>query len=395
MMSTHRPSAHHRGRNPFRPGDPVPDPYVGRVALRTTFAEDLVYRLEDAGAAPPLVVLGLTGTGKSASLNSFRDIVEEFGWVAPLRQKAERDMGLRTLMGRALADVEMTLGRMDISDAARRALGQLAEVRVELGFVAGTVTTSKRAGPDDASLGQTLYGLLERLADAADDTHVCMMLDELHLLRPASLRALSFAIEQAMNSRLPIAFVMTGLPHLRRLLMDAGMYTLRFTYREIGNFTEAETILALRETARTVPSQDVTDEAARLCHQLTGGYPHFVQTYGYIAWNIGRDMPISLADMQRTHEIAWADLCASFFRPRWVDVPGGQQDVLLALARLGDEGHALGAVAAALGKRPEDIARTMARLVDRGDVVQAKERGPYQIALPKLGEYLRTEVLAE
>ena len=384
-----------RGKNPFRPGDPVPDPYVGRVALRKAFAEDVVTRLEDAGAAPPLVLLGLSGTGKSATLNVFRDIAEEMGWVAPLRQKAERDMGLRTLMGRVFADVETALGRMDISDAARQTLGALAEVRLDLGFVGGTVTTSKRAKPDDASLGQTLYELLERLADAAGDTDVVLLLDELHLLRPGSLRALTYAIEQAMNSRLPIAFVLTGLPHLRRLLLGAGLYTLRFNYRELGNFTEDETILALRETARSVEGQDVEDDAARRCHALTGGYPHFVQTYGYIAWNVARDTPISVADIERAHEIAWADLCASFFRPRWMEIPARQQELLLALARLGDGGHPLGEVAASLRVAPEDIGRSMARLVDRGDVVQPRERGPYEIALPRFDEYLRREIIAE
>ena len=384
-----------RGKNPFRPGDPVPDPYVGRVALRKAFAEDVVTRLEDAGAAPPLVLLGLSGTGKSATLNVFRDIAEEMGWVAPLRQKAERDMGLRTLMGRVFADVETALGRMDISDAARQTLGALAEVRLDLGFVGGTVTTSKRAKPDDASLGQTLYELLERLADAAGDTDAVLLLDELHLLRPGSLRALTYAIEQAMNSRLPIAFVLTGLPHLRRLLLGAGLYTLRFNYRELGNFTEDETILALRETARSVEGQDVEDDAARRCHALTGGYPHFVQTYGYIAWNVARDTPISVADIERAHEIAWADLCASFFRPRWMEIPAGQQELLLALARLGDGGHPLGEVAASLKVAPEDIGRSMARLVDRGDVVQPRERGPYEIALPRFDEYLRREIIAE
>jgi hypothetical protein len=384
-----------RGKNPFRPGDPVPDPYVGRVALRKAFAEDVVTRLEDAGAAPPLVLLGLSGTGKSATLNVFRDIAEEMGWVAPLRQKAERDMGLRTLMGRVFADVETALGRMDISDAARQTLGALAEVRLDLGFVGGTVTTSKRAKPDDASLGQTLYELLERLADAAGDTDAVLLLDELHLLRPGSLRALTYAIEQAMNSRLPIAFVLTGLPHLRRLLLGAGLYTLRFNYRELGNFTEDETILALRETARSVEGQDVEDDAARRCHALTGGYPHFVQTYGYIAWNVARDTPISVADIERAHEIAWADLCASFFRPRWMEIPAGQQELLLALARLGNGGHPLGEVAASLKVAPEDIGRSMARLVDRGDVVQPRERGPYEIALPRFDEYLRREIIAE
>jgi hypothetical protein len=384
-----------RGRNPFRPGDPVPDPYVGRVALRQAFHDDVITRMEDSGAAPPFVLLGLSGVGKSASLNVFRDAAEGMGWVAPLRQKAERDMGLRTLMGRVIADVETALGRMDISDAARRTLGQLAEVRLDLGFAAGAVTTSRRARPDDASLGQTLYELLERLADAAGDTDVVVFLDELHLLKPGSLRALTFAIEQTLNSRLPIAFVMTGLPHLRRLLLGAGMYTLRFNYREIGNFTEDETLLAMRETARTVDGQDVTDGAARLAHRLTGGYPQFVQTYGYIAWNVGRDTPISEADMERTQSIAWSDLCASFFRPRWLDIPGRQQELLLALARLGPGGHASGEVATSLGSRPEEIARSMARLVDRGDVVQPRERGPYEIALPRFDDYLREELVTE
>jgi hypothetical protein len=101
-----------------------------------------------------------------------------------------------------------------------------------------------------------------------------------------------------------------------------------------------------------------------------------------------------VGDMERTHDIVWADLCTSFFRPRWMDIPAGQQELLLAMARLGDDGHALGEVATAIGKRPEDIARAMARLVDRGDVVQPRERGPYEIALPRFGEYLRTEVIA-
>ena len=65
------------------------------------------------------------------------------------------------------------------------------------------------------------------------------------------------------------------------------------------------------------------------------------------------------------------------------------------MARLGDGGHPLGEVAALLGRAPEEIGRSMGRLLDRGDVVQPRERGPYAIALPRFDEYLRTEIIAE
>lgn len=381
-----------RGRNPFRPGDPVPDPFVGRLALRESFAADVLARMDDAGAAPPLIILGLSGVGKTACLNILRQVAEDAGWLAPMRQKAEKDLGLRTMMGRVFADAETDLGRMDISKKAREALATLTEVRIQLGFASNSIgiTAKRTAQADDASLGQVLYELFERLAKASGDIPIAIFLDEIQLLHNDTLRALMFAVEHTMSARLPIAFVAAGLPHTRAALGTAGQYTRRFNYKEIGDFTADETILALRKTAQTVKGQDFTEEAGRLCHRLTGGYPQFVQTFGYIAWNIGHDTPISAADIKRVESVVWDDLSASFFRPRWADHSQNEQAVLMAMAEMGDNPHSSGDIAEYLKRQPQQIAPYLMRMLDAGSLIQPQERGPYEIALPRFGGYIRS-----
>lgn len=381
--------------NPFSPGSPRPRRFVGRESYIEDFEVSLA-KWESDGTAPPTILLGVPGVGKSALLNRFADIAQGRGWLVAQRQKVTARTDLRRLFGQAFAEVEAQLiGGKTLNRRAQELLGRFKEVRIQGGFVGVTVG---REAPKTGSLEQDLTAVLIEMANLTRSLPVLFVLDELQFLPEDSLRAVIYAFDELANrvdpqtgDRMAVTLVAAGLPQAKAMCRKAGQYAERFNYPWLEELSREETVRAFRETAQ-LADDDFTDEAASRGYDLTGGYPQFIQVYGELAWLRGVDSPISLRDMEAVAPLARTRLEESFFSTRLTLATPEQQDLLMAMARLvvesGAKAQTLTNIAHEMGRPPSSITYLFAPLVTKGLLYQPRPRGPYEMTVPRFAEYL-------
>jgi hypothetical protein len=382
--------------NPFSPGSPRPRRFVGREAYIEDFEVSLA-KWESDGTAPPTILLGVPGVGKSALLNRFADIAQGRGWLVAQRQKVTARTDLRRLFGQAFAEVEAQLiGGKTLNRRAQELLTRFKEVRVQSGFLG--VTVGRVPSPPAGSLEQDLTSVLIEMANLTRTLPVLFVLDELQFLPEDSLRAVIYAFDELANrvdpatgDRFAVTMVAAGLPQAKAMCRKAGQYAERFNYPWVRELDREETLRAFRETAQ-LAADDFTEDAAARGYELTGGYPQFIQVYGELAWLRGVDSPISLRDMQAVAPVARARLEESFFSTRLTLATPEQQDLLMAMARLvvesGAKAQTLTNIAHEMGRPPSSITYLFAPLVTKGLLYQPRPRGPYEMTVPKFADYL-------
>jgi len=168
----------------------------------------------------------------------------------------------------------------------------------------------------------------------------------------------------------------------------AGGYAERFNYQAVRPLTEEETISAFRRTAK-LRGRDFEIAAGKLGFEYTGGYPEFVQVYGDVAWGLFDKTIISVEDMRRLRGIAQARIHESIFAARMEDARPGAQNVMFAMASLGDAPLRGSYIATALDKEFTTISQELGELAALGLIYQDRPRGPYQFSIPGFSAYLR------
>jgi len=340
-----------------------------------------------------MILHGVRGVGKSALLHRFATIAADHGWITASRQKADRDIKLRTVITDIVHDFEDALYISDrLSERAKEALKRVKELRLKIAL--GPVLLegrAKRAKPEPVSLGQDIARLLcgvgEILAEQESGGAV-FFLDEIHLLGVDDMRHLMYALEEVMSRDLPLTMVGAGLPQTRGMCRAAGGYAERFNYQAVRPLTEEETISAFRRTAK-LRGRDFEIAAGKLGFEYTGGYPEFVQVYGDVAWGLFDKTIISVEDMRRLRGIAQARIHESIFAARMEDARPGAQNVMFAMASLGDAPLRGSYIATALDKEFTTISQELGELAALGLIYQDRPRGPYQFSIPGFSAYLR------
>jgi hypothetical protein len=385
-----------RNANPFSPGASRPRLFIGREEYIREFEVSLA-KWESDGTAPPVILLGLPGVGKSALLNRFGDIASNRGWTVAQRQKVTAKTDLRRVFAQAFNEVEAQIfGGKTLTRKVQGLLDRFKETKVEAGFL--SVSLGGRQEASTGSLEQDLTHVLTQMAELTRSIPVLFILDEIQFLPEDSLRAVIYAFDELQNrqdpttkDRFPVTLVAAGLPQAKLLCQSAGQYAERFSYPRVVAFTRDEAIRAFRETAR-LNNGDFTPEAAARGYDLTEGYPHFIQVYGELAWIHGKDDPISLRDVEAIHPLAKTVLEEGFYSTRLELAGPDQQELLLALARLvvrsGTASHTLTAIATEMGRDPAGAGHLFQPLVAKGLLYQARPRGPYELTLPRFAEYL-------
>ncbi len=382
--------------NPFSPGSPRPRKFVGREEHVADFVVTLA-KWENDGSAPPTVLLGLPGVGKSALLNRLADIAQARGWLVAQRQKVTARTDLRRVFGQAFAEVEAQLvGGKTFNRRVQELIAAFKEIRGSAGFL--SVTVGRSEAVKHGSLEQDLTAVLTEMANITRSLPVLFVLDEIQFLPEDGLRAVIYAFDELENrvdpitgDRFPVTLIAAGLPQARSMCRNAGQYAERFSYPWVNALSEEETVRVFRETAQ-LSDDDFTPEAARRGYAHTGGYPQFIQVYGELAWLRGADSPISARDMEAIHPLATIRLEEDFFSTRIEMATPEQQDLLLAMARLvratGKEQQTLTAIANEMGRPPHSVTYLFAPLVAKGLLHQPRPRGPYEMTVPKFADYL-------
>ena len=346
-----------------------------------------------------MLLTGLRGVGKTVLLNEIKRKAEKAGYRAVfIEASEEKPMG--QLLASHLRSLLFELSRMaGAGDKARRGLAVLRSFVSGLKLTYGDFAISLDIEPEEGSadsgdLEIDLPNLIDAVGEAAIErkAFVALLIDEIQCFREKELGALIMAMHRVQQKQLPIILVGAGLPVLPGLAGDAKSYAERlFNFPEIGALSADETAQALQDPARENGVEFDQDALVEI-HQVTKGYPYFVQEWGSQSWNIAAASPIRLTDVQKASPVVESRLDLSFFRVRYDRLTPGEKRFLRAMAELGPGPHRTGTIAEILGlKRVESMGPRRAQLIKKG-MIYSPVYGELAFTVPLFDEFMKRAI---
>jgi AAA ATPase domain len=377
--------------NPYNPGAGTDPPaFTGRDELMDDYKVAL-RRAVDGRPGKSIMPTGLRGVGKTVLLNRFHTIAVEDGLVGFLIEASDAG-GFPRLLAARLRKVLLELDRGTVSAAVKRALGILKAFTYTLpdGSTISLDVDAVVGSADSGLLDEDLTALLVAVGEAAKDRErgLLIAIDEVQYLSKEELGAVITAIHRTVQMNLPVMLVGAGLPQLPGLAGDAKSYAERlFDYPDIGSLNPEDASAAL---TRPAEAQGVTFERDALDAILsyTGGYPYFLQEWGYHVWNEAPGSPIGLNDVVRASKAVQERLDKNFFRVRMDRITPAEKTYLLAMAEMGPGPHRSGDVAARLGVKVESVAPRRSSLIRKG-MLYSPAHGDTAFTVPLFDEFLR------
>lgn len=381
--------------NPFAPGAGSPPPELaGREAILNQ-AEVALARIARRRSAKSLMIVGLRGVGKTVLLNRIQALAEEQGYYAELLEAPE-NKSLAALLAPALRSLILKLDRGEqVSHAARRAFRALRSfakvVKVKYADIEISLDGETEPGvADSGDLEVDVPDLLEAVGEAARErgTAVALIVDELQYLDEIEMSALIVGMHRVSQKQLPLTLFGAGLPQLVGLTGRSKSYAERlFDFPEAGPLSLAHAKLALRAPAQG-EGADFTEPAINRIHNLTEGYPYFLQEWGYHSWLAAKTSPIGLADVDGATPSAVAALDRSFFRVRFDRLTPSEKRYLRAMSELGSGPHRSGDIAHGLGVKITSTGPVRASLIKKG-MIFSPAHGDTAFTVPLFDQFMR------
>ena len=368
--------------NPFSPNaGSRPPELAGRDAV---FEDVRVFlgRLPLCRSVQSILFTGLRGVGKTVLLNEIVHMAERQGNVLPVYLEASENRPLGEMLASPLRMALLKLDRMKgAKEKVRRGLAGLRNtIKVKFGDV-GIELAPAPGLADSGDLQFDLIELFSAVAEAAADRKmgVVLLVDEVQYVSAGEFGALVMAMHRMQQRGLPLAMAGAGLPILPGLAGEA-----KFTYPVVGALSEAESVRAVR-TPFAEAGVRVSDDAAAMVYRRSGGYPYFIQEWGYQLWNFVERSPVVLEDVKAVDAVVTERLDGNFFRVR---MEPSERSFLQAMAgfegpqiRMADLSRVLGISQQALGPR-------RSALVKRG-MIYSPGHGLVAFTVPLFNEFLR------
>ncbi len=391
--------------NPFSPGAGTSPP---ELAGRDSVLDDVDVTLDrfiNLSFSRSSIFVGLRGVGKTVLLNRVREMAEERSFLTVFIE-AHEDKSLPALLIPPLRKILLRLNTADqIGDLARRGLRVLksfagnfktkislaGEVELELGI------QPELGSADSGDLEHDLSELLVAIAEAAKErtSPVCLIIDELQYLNEAEMSALIMALHQVSQRRLPFVMYAAGLPLILGLVGRSKSYSERlFTYPKISVLPP---IAARQALEKPVEARGVSFEPAAVEEILerTGRYPYFLQQWGYEAWNLAKDSPITLQVVLDATDRAIAQLDDSFFRVRFDRLTKREKEFMFAMVQVGGgEAQRSGDIAEKLGVKATSIGPLRSSLIRKG-MIYSPAHGDNAFTVPLFDQFLKRQLRAD
>lgn len=380
--------------NPYSPGAGLrPPELAGREEEISRFGVVLA-RMEQGLNDRGIMLAGVRGVGKTVLLNEFRAMAERRGWIVA-KVEAGGERPFRTLVAQSLNQaLRSATGRFKLGPRLRHALGAFKAFTLKAApdgsLALGIDVEATRGIADTGDLELDLTELALDLAETARDlgVGVVILIDEMQNLSTEELAAIAAASHEAGQRNMPFAVIGAGLPSLPSALRAAKSYAERlFEYRHIGPLSKAAAESALVVPA-AVRSVHWNPEARDLVLHNAAGYPYFIQVYGQTTWNYAKTSPIDVEDAAIGAEAGRNQLDLGFYGARWDESTPAQQAYLQAVAEGGEAPSQTSAVAALMGKRPQDVSGARDELIKKG-LLYAPERGYIAFSVPGMGAYIK------
>jgi hypothetical protein len=380
-------------RNPFAPGaGSQPPELAGRDEI-VSDANIALQRVLLGRHDKSQILLGLRGTGKTVLLNKIEDLAEFHNHLTSYIEAPDD----RRLADMLYPKVQQVLRKLSLVESAKATTH--TAMRVLRSFVGafrvtmGDVSLSVDPTPGTADSGILEFDLTELLTSvgyAARDGQRAwtLLIDEIQYLSSEELSALIVAIHRINQKKLPIILFGAGLPQIAALTGEARSYSERlFNFPPVGALDKSAAVAAIEQPI-LAEGESITSDAVNLIYKKTGGYPFFLQEWGYQSWNIADDSPIDTADVKQASVAALRRLDDGFFRVRFERLTPKEREYVIAMANLGKGPYRSSDVAEALGENVRALGPRRAKIIHKGMIYSAAH-GDIDFTVPMFDDYLR------
>ncbi|KRE72692.1 ATP-binding protein [Arthrobacter sp. Soil762] len=380
--------------NPYSPGSGRrPFELAGRQSEIDAF-DLLLAKTRQRRPDRGIVLHGLRGVGKTVLLNEFRRQAEHSEFMVVSLEGRDAEGGpeaVRAKLARNLLQAGRKLNRRGAGTKLLAALGSIASFSAKLGVTGIDIGVNLNQGrADSGSIEVDLEELIEDLCAALAENRsgLIFIIDEMQDLDNGLITALLSAQHLANQREWPFYIAGAGLPNLPSVLSEARSYAERiFNYRSIGALTRQAA-----ESALVVPASQYgasfVPEAKDLLLDASGGYPYFLQEYGYAAWETAPEKAITAEDALIAVEIGRAQLDQGFFPSRWKRASNAEKAFLRLMAIDGDEGSSTADLAQRAQKKQSSMSMTRASLIEKG-IIYAPALGALAFTVPGMADYIR------
>ena len=378
-----------RLQNPYQPGAGTrPPALIGRDDLIDGFGVTL-RRTLNGRSGKSCMLVGLRGVGKTVLLNRFAEIAGAEGVKVGFMEAPENG-DFRTLLAVRLRGILLEWNSW-VRGAVTRALGVLKSFTLKLPAGASiSIGVDPLAGRADSGLlAEDLTDVLVAAGEAAAacDSALMVAVDEVQYLSTTELAALVTAIHRTTQLGLPVILTGAGPPQLPALVGAAKSYAERlFEFPVVSSLPPAEAAAAIVVPARELGVEFTPPAVDRVVTE-SGGYPYFLQEWGYQVWNAAPSSPIADDDVRAARSSVIDTLDRDFFRVRFDRLTPKEKDYLRAMAVLGPGGHRSGDIAAALGVRVESVAPRRSGLIAKG-MIYSPAHGDTAFTVPLFDQFL-------
>ena len=381
--------------NPFVPGAGVQPPELtGRRDL-LEYTRLTLERVRGGRPVKSLIAIGLRGTGKTVLLQRIRAMADGNGYHTCFLEMHD-NAPLAEIIIPHLRRLILDFDRLGaLNEQVKRGLRVLksfmsgfkityADMALELGVGAETGTAD--SGNLETDLGDLLLAVGR--AAAARNTCVALLIDEVQMLKARDLSALIMALHRCAQYAVPVVLIAAGLPQVMGMAGATRSYAERmFEFPTVGPLNQVDAGLAL-----SIPTgkQGVTwtDAALERVWRDTGGYPYFLQEWGYHSWNVASGSAITAEDVDKARAAAIMQLDENFFRVRFGRLTPRERDYVRAMAELGPGPHRSSAVAALMGVRVQALSSYRSRLIDKG-MIYSPEHGDTAFSVPLFDRFMK------
>lgn len=248
---------------------------------------------------------------------------------------------------------------------------------------------------DSGNLEYDLSDLFVRIGEAAAAAGRgwTLLIDEIQYLKEPDLAALIVAMHKCNQKGLPVLLFGAGLPQVAALSGDAKSYAERlFAYPSVGPLDRAAAGNAIRLPI-IGEDENIEADALEAIYKHTGGYPYFLQEWGFQAWNTAIRSPITEADVETAGSAALARLDEGFFKVRFDRLTPKERDYVVAMAGLGSGPYKSSEVAQVLGVDVQSLGPRRASIIAKG-MIYSPAHGDIAFTVPLFEDYLKRNWMA-
>lgn len=382
-------------QNPFRPGNGIEPPYLaGRSTILKEFEESLDEF--EHGLPRNLVVFGLRGTGKTVIMRHFGPIAESKGWVSISREFSKRFCEENRFAEAFVSDVVTKMSEISLMKKMQKYGKKVFEQAKPAEISAYGISYKPFYKEGKELLDDYLKDILVKNWNTIQKSNVkgiVFLYDEFHSVKDNDisgdypLASLLSALSYAQREGCRYYLVVSGLPNLTTNLKDAKTYTERmFTYKEMTNLSDVEAEKAIRVPIKKL-GYSFEEKLIKHIVKETRGYPYFLQFYCYYLIKSKRSDSISLVDYKRIRSNMLKELDISFYQDRLKKATPVEQEILEAMAQIGDENISPIKILKILKIEKSMLFAYLRNLIEK-NLVYKSGRGKYAFTIPLFREFL-------